>query len=391
MISEKELNEIIDYQKQWFNPKKSEIKRELIIPKTKHIKIITGIRRSGKSTLLKHNLWGVKNSIFLNFEDSRLINFGDNDFPRLSNITKNIKNIFLDEIQNISHWEIFVRQLHTEGKNIFLTGSNSNLLSKELGTKLTGRHISLELFPFSYKEFLNFKKLKKGINSFKDYFSKGGFPEYLEDKESYILQQLLEDIIIKDVIVRYGLKDKKKLQKIASYLISNVGKQISLNQITKIFEIGSTTSTSNYVSYFEESYIIFLIPKFEYSLKKQEVNLKKVYSIDPGFIRKNSLSFSKDSGRILENIVFLQLRKHMKEIYYFKNKYECDFICNKEAIQVCFEMNRDNQEREINGLVDALRELKQKEGLILTFNQEDKFVIDGLKIIIKPVWKWLLE
>ena len=168
------------------------------------------------------------------------------------------------------------------------------------------------------------------------------------------------------------------------------------NSLRKMLEVKSVQTILDYISYLEDSYLIFTIPKFSYSYKKQQVNPKKVYSIDNGISYTNSVSFSKDKGKMLENNVFLNLRKKYKEIFYFQKNKECDFIIKDkekviQAIQVCYKFNRENKDREIKGLLEAMNELKLKQGLILTFNQEDKFEIKGKKIILMPVWKWLLE
>lgn len=270
------------------------------------------------------------------------------------------------------------------------------MLSQELGTRLTGRHISYELFPFSYLEFLEFFKQKPNEKSYSEYLYEGGFPEYLREKDMTVLHELLKDVLMRDIANRFGIKNTETLRKLAIYLLSNVGKEFSYNSLKKMLEVKSVQSIIDYVSFLENAYLIFTIPKFSYSYKKQQVNPKKVYSIDNGLSYANSVSFSKDKGKMLENNVFLNLRKRYKEIFYFQKDKECDFVVKDRekvllAIQVCYEFNDENQDREINGLLEALNELKLKTGLILTYNQEDEFEIDGKKIILKPVWKWLME
>jgi len=362
--------------------------------------IITGVRRCGKSTFLNQLLKKQKKGYYLNLEDPRLNNFELSDFNKVEIIMKDIYGengvYFFDEIQNIEKWEKFVRYLIDKKEKIVITGSNASLLSKELGTKLTGRHLQIEMFPFSFSEFLNFKKEHPSIKLFEEYFSKGGFPEFLKKENPPILYELLSDIVMKDIAIRFGIKNTTILNKIAIYLISNVGKEFSYNSIKKMFDIKSVQSVINYISYFENAYLIFCIPRFSYSYKQQQVNPKKVYSIDNGFSYTNSASFSKDKGKMLENMVFLALRRKFKDIFYFQEKKECDFIIKErdkiiQAIQVCYDFNEDNKDREIEGLVAALDKFKLKEGLILTYKQEDEFLIDNKRIILKPVWKWLLE
>lgn len=362
--------------------------------------LITGIRRCGKSTFLNQLLKKQRKGYYLNLEDPRLEGFELSDFNKTETIMKELygeKGIyFFDEIQNIKGWERFIRYLIDKKEKVVITGSNASLLSRELGTKLTGRHLQLEMFPFSFSEFLNLKKETPSILSFEEYFNKGGFPEYLKKEEPPILHELLSDVVMRDIALRLGIKNTNILNKIAIYLISNVGKEFSYNSIKKMFDIKSVQSVIDYVSYFENAYLIFTIPLFSYSYKKQQVNPKKAYSIDNGFSYNNSASFSKDKGKMLENAVFLCLRRKFKEIYYFQNKNECDFVIKekekiKKAIQVCFNLNEENKEREINGLIDALDKFSLKEGLILTYDQEDEFMAEGKKIIVKPAWKWMLN
>jgi len=225
---------------------------------------------------------------------------------------------------------------------------------------------------------------------------KGGFPEFLKENNPQILNELLNDVIMRDIVNRYNIKNSSLLKKLAIYLISNVGKEFSFNSLKKIFEIKSVQTVIDYVSFLEDSFMLFTVPKFSYSYKKQQINPKKVYSIDNGLSNINSVSFSKDKGRMLENNVFLALRRKFKEIFYFREEKECDFIVkNKDkidmAVQVCLNLNDDNQDREIKGLLSALNFFNLKEGLILTENQEDQFELEGKKILVKPIWKWLLE
>ncbi|HZX34031.1 MAG TPA: ATP-binding protein, partial [archaeon] len=231
-------------------------------------------------------------------------------------------------------------------------------------------------------------------NSFEEYLQNGGFPEYLKYGKNEILQELFNDIIARDIIVRKKLREEKTIREMAVYLASNTGKEFSYNSLAKLFRLGSVNSAVSFVSYFEESYMLFTVPRFDYSLKKQLVNPKKIYSVDNGFSRANSASFSADKGRMLENTVFAGLKRRHQNIFYFKEKNECDFVVKEKeriagAVQVCFELGEDNMEREIGGLTEAMAKFKLKEGLILTYNQEDTLKLKGGKITVKPTWKWL--
>ena len=402
MITKEILKEVILLQMEFLS--KSEIgtlreeEKEIIILDSFAL-IITGVRRCGKSTFLNQLIKKQKKAYYLNLEDPRLDGFDLTDFNKIEVVMKELYGeggvYFFDEIQNIPKWEKFVRYLIDKKEKVVITGSNASLLSREMGTKLTGRYIQIEMFPFSFKEFLSMKKGSNSLNLFKEYLYNGGFPEFLKKENPTILNRLLSDIVMKDISVRFNIKNTNILNKLAVFLISNVGKEFSYNSIKKMFEIKSVQSVIDYVSFFEDAYLIFSVPRFSYSFKQQQVNPKKIYSIDNGFSNINSASFSKDSGKMLENLVFLALRRKYKEIFYFQEKKECDFVVKEKekiihAIQVCFDFNEETKDREIAGLLGALKEFNLKQGLILTYNQEDEFKIEDKIIKVIPVWKWLL-
>jgi hypothetical protein len=297
----------------------------------------------------------------------------------------------LDEVQNIDKWELFARMAKDKGFSLFITGSNASMLSRELGTRLTGRYNQIELFPFSYQEFLSFSNLERNLKSFDIFFESGGFPEYLEEKDDNYLRTLLRDIITRDIAIRRNITNENQLIRLAIHLLSNTGKEFSYNNISKILEIKSVRTVIDYCDYFRESYLTDFIPLYTTSIKKQLVNPKKSYSVDPGFAKANSISFSKDLGRRLENFVYNKLRRQFKEIYYFKqSKTECDFLVKQDeqiilAVQSCWELSNENMAREINGIKTALIETGAPEGVIITHDQED--ILDGINLI--PVWKWI--
>jgi len=362
--------------------------------------ILSGIRRCGKSTLLRQLMKKVEGYYYFNFEDSRASDFEVKDFEKLDQIFNEDYGkqnyYFFDEIQNISQWEIFVRRLVDLKKHVIITGSNASLLSKELGAKLTGRHLTHEVFPFSFREFLKIQKESQSKESFEEYLINGGFAEYLNFKRPDILQELLNDILARDITQRYKIRNQKVLRELAIFLLTNIGKPFTYNSLKKNFKLGSINSVISFVSYFEDTYMLFSIPKFDYSMKKMLISPKKIYSIDNGFALKNSTSFFDDRGRLLENLVFINLRKNYKDIFYFQESNECDFIIREgskitQAVQVCYEINDNSKEMEINGLLGAMNKFKLKEGLILTHNQHDEFIVKDKKIKVLPVWKWLLE
>ena len=397
MIREDIIQNVVASQRDELQKRETGIPRELAETmgvKSTHATIISGIRRCGKSTLLKQIIKkGKQQCYYINFEDPRLLNFEVSDFEKLKKCwEKQYESdyYFFDEIQNVPGWERFVRWLVDQKKRCFITGSNASLLSKELGTRLTGRHITYELLPFSYQEWLQFTKKEPNHRTFEQYQNQGGFPEFLEENRIEILQELFTDVLTRDIIVRHKIRDVEALKKLALFLISNVGKALSFGKLAEYCMIKSPMSVLSYVSYLEDSYIIFTLQKFSYSYKKQIMNPKKIYCIDTGLIKANAISFSPDTGRIFENNVYLHLRRKYKEIYYFKERGECDFIVvdkNKpvQAIQVCHTLTNDNEEREIAGLKEAMKTLKIQEGMIITSNQKD--IIDGIKLV--PAWKWM--
>ncbi len=361
-----------------------------IQPKSTHIEVVSGIRRCGKSTLLRQVMKTYKKNIaYFNFEDPRVYNFDLSDFDKLDNIIGNDKTAyFFDEIQNVKSWELYIRQLHDRGEKIYITGSNASLLSKELGTRLTGRHLRHELFPFSYKEYLQYTKSKNTVKVFEHYIEHGGFPEYLRDLNIEVLQTLLKDIVLRDIAIRYSIKNTKTLMDLTLYLLSNIGTECTYNSLRKAFDIGSANSVSDYLTWLEDTYVLFFLPKFSYKAKNISVNARKVYAIDNGLVNANTLSFSKNKGRLLENVVYLYLRQVFTKLFYFRENKECDFVvfekekC-KYLIQVCEEIHSDNKEREFAGLIEAMTFFKHKEGYIITKNQKDtmKTEVGVIKLI----------
>jgi len=360
--------------------------------------IISGVRRCGKSTFLRQMIEKEKVWYFLNLEDPRLYSFELNDFNRIEEIMYELYGkggtFFFDEIQNIPKWEKYIRFLVDNRKKVVITGSNASLLSQELATKLTGRHLNMEVFPFSFSEFLKLKKSELSDESLRTYLRMGGFPEYLKQENTQILNELLTDIVLKDIVVRYQLKNVDLVKKLALYLISNIGKEFSYNSLKNNFQIKAVQSVIDYIHYFENSYLIFTVQRFHYSYQLQQRSPKKVYSIDNGFSTANSISFSKDEGRMLENLVFLKLRKRYKEIFYFREAGECDFIVKEkekitQAIQVCYDINDYNKDREINGLINALETLKLKTGIIITMSQTEELKIRNKTIHVISLLNWI--
>ncbi|WP_187151856.1 ATP-binding protein [Methanosarcina siciliae] len=414
------MKEIIREQKAVFEAEGSErlVEREALkkvseFLKLPHVLVISGLRRSGKSTLLKQirkNFYGNRPVYYFNFEDERLIGFVAEDFNLLYETFIELfgksQVFFFDEIQNVEGWELFVRRMYERGFKFIITGSNSSLLSRELGTRLTGRYVGLELYPFSFPEFLKFKGVifpeeplteERGLikNAFNEYLEKGGIPEYLLFENVKLLKTFYDNILYKDILVRYGLGDEKALRELALYIFSNYATEINYSKLQKLLGLGSANTVKNYIGYLENSYMVFTIPKYDYSPKKRIYAPKKVYAIDSAFINLISFKFSRDRGKMLENLVFLELKRRNLELYYHRARQECDFIVTENerpvgAIQVTMVLN-GNREREYGGLLEALEAYDLDRGLILTEGEEFEEIVKDKKIIVRPIWKWLLE
>jgi predicted AAA+ superfamily ATPase len=335
-------------------------------------------------------------ALYLNFEDIRLAGFDATDLIRLhAEISRrNTKVLFLDEIQLVEKWEMYVHQLLREEYTVFITGSNASLLSRELGTQLTGRNMTMELFPFSYNEYAQFKRLELNEASLKEYLETGGIPEYVKSGVDLLLSNLMNDILFRDIAVRHTIRDIDSLRQLTVYLISNVGNLVSATKLTGMFGIKSSTTLLEYFSYLKDSYLVEFLPQFSYSLKAQARNPKKVYAIDTGLIHAVSAAFTENIGHRLENLVYLYLRRKQEILYYFKEKGECDFITfskgeAQKAIQVCSKIDDVNFDREYNGLLEAMKAFKLSEGIIVTFNQTDHFENDGHSVRMIPAHEFM--
>jgi hypothetical protein len=398
MLSKLTIEQVVDSQKERLSKMDRGLPRTIsgFANLTSHAFIVTGIRRCGKSTLLQQiNVTIGEPSVYLNFEDPRLAGFDLSDFNRLHEIAekKKVTTYFFDEIQLIDKWENFVRFRLDEGYRVFISGSNATMLSKELGTKLTGRHLSKELFPFSYDEYLSFTHQQPNEESSGKYLTDGGFPEYLKTGLSEVLMQTFNDIIVRDIALRYKIKNTTLLQQLAVWLVSNSSKLFTGNSLRKLFQVGSSSSMMEYLSYFADAYLFFFISRFSYSGKVQLVNPKKIYCIDNGLIKTNSLSFNNDNGRLLENMVFLHLRRQAPDIFYFSESNECDFVVFQQKklqglYQVCWQLDQENMDREMAGLTQAMDFFGVLRGQIITFNQTDTFRLDDKTVTVQPFYDW---
>ncbi len=390
---------------------------------TEQIVAITGVRRSGKSTLMKQFIKKQIDSgrsrtsfLYVNLEEPKFagllsLEFLQQIYEAYLEIVKpdNTPYILLDEVHNIPKWERFVRGLHEKKEaHLLISGSTSKLLSKEVGTLLTGRWVELKVYPLDFLEFLQFKGLKikdkldllaqkvKIKQLLREYLKFGGFPlVVLKEEKEEILGRYFDDIIGRDIAERHKIRKLEKLKALARYHLSNFSSPMSYRRIAKFIGL-SLDSVERFSTYMKDAYLLFFVPKFSYSLKEQEVNPRKVYGIDAGLMNVVSFRFSDNLGRLYENLVFLSLiQKGKKEVYYYKNKRECDFVIKEgqnitRAIQVSYQI-KENKEREINGLLEAMESLKLKEGLVITKEFEAEEKIKGNPVKFVPLWKWLLK
>lgn len=384
------------------------------------IKVILGPRRSGKSVF---SLMLLKDRPFMyfNFDDDILASTGGistNELMKeLEAAYGNIKNILFDEIQNLPSWELFANSLHRQGYNLVLTGSNARLLSQELATYLTGRHIPVEILPFDFKEFLraknfqihpehSFSVVHRGelLKLLDEYLVNGGFPEVVVsnvDPKDY-LKVLFDSLLFKDVVKRHKVKFSTLIGNLGTHLINNFASLYSLRKLQDILNLKSITTTEKYVSYLEEAYLIFSLLRYSPKPIARIKSPKKVYVVDTGLIGAKATQHSPDKGKLMENLVMVELVRRGndpdREIFYYvtRNGREVDFILRKgfeaiELIQAAYTITPEVEQREVKALVEAAKELNAGKLTLLTWDDKREVEKDGLKIQFKPLWEWLLE
>ncbi|MCK4419023.1 ATP-binding protein [Candidatus Aerophobetes bacterium] len=426
------LKQLIIEHKERFLAETNLVKREVQkeienFIKHREIIVITGVRRAGKSSLMKlicddllqESKVSISNILYLNFEDERFIEFTTGDFEQVYEIFLEIyqprgrKYFFLDEIQNVKGWQRWVNRLYEfEDIKIFLTGSNQTLLSPEISTALTGRNRQIFIYPFSFSEFLWLKnyivsekdfylreKRAEIKNLSKEYLELGGFPEVLKINDVTLLEQYFKDIIYRDVVAGYGIRNVKELKELVLFLVSNIGTIQSYKNLRDLIGVKSLNTVKNYLEVLENVFLFFRLGLFDYSLKRQIYSPSKIYSVDIALSNSMAFKFSEDIGRAYENLVFIELMRRGKEIFYYKSKKgrEVDFIIKKglkieEVIQVCYKLTaQKTRNREIEGLLVAKEELDPRYLTLITEDEEGEERREKVKIKIIPLWKWLLR
>lgn len=411
------LKTVIADQEYYYNLAKGSVKRELLpnLCSSPEVVIITGIRRCGKSTLMQQiRAVQTEKDYYINFDDERLVSFKVDNFQTLLEVFYELfgqqKTFYFDEIQNIGQWERFVRRLHDTGNKVFITGSNARMLSRELGTHLTGRYVSYELFPFSFREFIllknpqllseNFYKtsVKAEIAAFfANYFNDGGFPNFIKTADELALKTLFENILYRDIMVRNNITNEMEIRELVSYFAGNYARLSTNSELAKIIGVKNASTVKKYIGFLTDSYLVFQTSKFDYSVSKQIQSPKKSYFIDNGLVTRVGFSFSDNHGHLLENLVYIELLRREEKVFYHYKKQECDFLLveNKSvtnAIQVCYAFSTDKvKKREIDGLHEAMTTYKLQSGLIITADTEEVIMTGDKKINILPAWKWLLE
>ena len=416
---------IIDFQERKFG---RIVPREYDVPlDTKKIVSLIGVRRSGKTYVL---FWLIeqlrqsgndKNVVYINFEDDRLypIELKDLDgllegyYELYPQMRDEKVYLFLDEIQNIEGWERYIRRIDdTQNVQIFITGSSSKLLSSEIATSLRGRTITYEIFPFSFREYLAYKEIEINLyssksvsyiqNAFNSYLVDGGFAETFDegpDVQKRILKDYLDLIVYKDVVERYTIRNQSLLKHLIKYMFVNMGTLVSVNKLyneykSQGYKIGKDT-LMDYLSYLQEAYTIFTTPIYRNSVREEQRNPKKLYAIDNGFKKLFSISLSDDYSKLYENMAFLHLRRKSQEVYYFKQTQEVDLYIREEKeylVNVSYAIEDEKTlQRELKALLEGMNYFKLDSSYLVTANRDETIEIEGKKIVVIPMWKWLLE
>ena len=361
-----------------------------------HALDITGVRRCGKSTVMRQRIRGSREPWFyVNFESPLLTQFEMRDTVRLDALIEKAgaRRLFFDEVDQFAGWEKYVRQKLDEGFRVCISGSNATLLEGELGSKLTGRHVSKELFPFSYAEYLKFMKAKPNAASVREYALDGGFPRYLQTREEVVLQELFDDIVYRDVIVHNKIRETNAVRELTAYLVENIGCRFTASKMLKPLGVASASTVTQWCEWIEKAYLFFFVPIFSDSAKSRLLNPKKVYCVDTGLEYAVASRRIPNDGARFENLVYLALRRGTKDISYFDDDGECDFILRRRhavsaAVQACVRLTDEDKDREIGGLLKAMEAFDLPSGTIVTEDQRDRLTFGSRRIDVIPFWDW---
>jgi predicted AAA+ superfamily ATPase len=368
-----------------------------------HALTLTGVRRCGKSTLQEQVRRGIRGAaVTLNLEDTRLYGMGPEDFATLLSVldARHPKAaVYLDEVQEVPEWQRLVRALLDAGRRVCLTGSNASLLGREMGSKLTGRHLPHEVYPFSFQEYLEFTGQKAGAATLEDYLRRGGFAAALRagpEQGATLLRELLRDVVHRDIVTRHSLRTARPLMTLVLHLLAHPGQPLSLQALSKGLGLPSVAQTGRLVEYLQDAWMILAVPRFSSSFKQRVTSPPKYYAVDSGLAAANSPNPTPDLGRKLENAVLLALRRAgtLPTFATAPHEWECDFVTPTQAIQCCARLTPENRVRELRGLLQAAglpgaAKGKARELLVITLDQEDTLIEQGQSVRIIPGWKWL--
>jgi predicted AAA+ superfamily ATPase len=415
------LREILLDQRAVFDKKRPGTRREVLAEVGRHMDkphaiTLAGVRRCGKSTLLRQIAERFLSSgyHYCHFEDERLLGFQARDFALLHEVLIECfgeqKVMLLDEVQNVPGWEAFVRRMLESGRKFIITGSNAALLSRELGSKLTGRHVTVDLFPFSFREYLRHMGEEAGeamllqpagratlARHLVTYRLNGGFPEPLVYDSPDLLAQLYDGILYRDVATRHNIKNTRALRELALYYMSNVSTLASFNKLKASLGLGSVTTVSAYTDFLVQAFVLVTVPVYDPSVKRRSIAPKKVYAVDTGLANRVSLSFSRNLGALTENMVFLELLRRGTDVSYYRTSSgrEVDFACRRgraleELIQVTLSLSDPQvRTREVDAVTEALKEQNLEVGLVLTESEREDIALGKWMIKVRPLTGWL--
>ena len=378
------------------------------------IRVILGPRRAGKSFFAMHLVQAQRRFGYVNFDDERLVGLQDNDalIAAVAEVYDRPKHLLLDEIQNLPRWELLVNRLQRQGYRLTITGSNAHLLSSELATHLTGRHVPIVLFPFSFPEYLRARQQDlsehEKAEAFRTYVECGGYPEPIvkDIQRREYLTTLVRSVLYKDVVVRHGIRSPQGLEDVAGHLMANVAQRYSLNTLAKVTRLQSVHTVEKYLRHLEEAFLFFSVRRFSFKVREQVRADRKIYCIDNGIVTSSSFRFSANVGGLYENMVAIALRRSQLQgrLEFFRwqsaQQEEVDFILKegtrvRQIIQICVDpTDPKTKTREVRALLKASSELRCKSLLILTDTSEGEEEVSWYgatgRVRLMPLWKWAL-